>query len=216
MCLWEAAGGICGKRLVPFLPTLIEALERHGQIQLSAAIRARLLSLSAATVDRLTRKARQSSRGGEAKIRRGGGLLKHQIPVRTFADWDEPPGFCEVDRVLHCGRSLPGSYLQSLVLTDVASGWTECAALWVREQSLVVEAMKGLRQRLPIPLRGLDTDNGSELINTSVIDFCRTEGIMLTRSRPYKKNDQCFVEQKNGAVVRRWVGYDRYEGWDEV
>jgi hypothetical protein len=214
MCLWEAAGGICGKRLVPFLPTLIEALERHGQLQLSAAIRARLLSISAATVDRLTREARQSNRGGEAKIRRGGGLLKHQIPVRTFADWDEPPGFCEVDLGLHCGRYLPGSYLQSLVLTDVASGWTECAALWVREQSLVVEAMKGLRQRLPIPLRGIDTANGSEFINTTLIDFCRTEGIRLTRSRPYKKNDQCFVEQKNGAVVRRWVGYDRYEGLD--
>jgi hypothetical protein len=212
--LWDAAGGICGKRLVPFLPTLLEALERHGHLQLSAAVRAHLLSMSAATVDRLTRTVRHSHRGGETKTRRGGGLLKHQIPVRTFAEWDEPPGFCEVDLVLHCGRSLVGSYLQSLVVTDVASGWTECAALWVREQSLVVEAVKGLRQRLPIPLRGLDTDNGSEFINASLIDFCRTEGIVLTRARPYKKNDQCFIEQKNGAVVRRWVGYDRYEGLD--
>jgi hypothetical protein len=212
--LWDAAGGICGKRLVPFLPTLLEALERHGHLQLSAAVRAHLLSMSAATVDRLTRTVRHSHRGGETKTRCGGGLLKHQIPVRTFAEWDEPPGFCEVDLVLHCGRSLVGSSLQSLVVTDVASGWTECAALWVREQSLVVEAVKGLRQRLPIPLGGLDTDNGSEFINASLIDFCRTEGIVLTRARPYKKNDQCFIEQKNGAVVRRWVGYDRYEGLD--
>lgn len=165
-------------------------------------------------MDRLTRAVRHSRSGGETKIGRGGGLLKHQIPVRTFAEWDEPPGFCEVDLVLHCGRYLAGSYLQSLVLTDVASGWTECAALWIREQSLVVEALKELRRCLPIPLRGLDTDNGSEFINASLIDFCREEGIVLTRSRPYKKNDQCFVEQKNGAVVRRWVGYDRYEGLD--
>lgn len=211
--LWELAGRICAKRLVPFLPTLLEALERHGHLPLSASLREQLLGISAATVDRLLREARQRAPGAGRATSRSSGLLKNQIPIRTFADWeDHRPGFFEADLVAHCGRYNAGSYLNTLVLTDIVSGWTECAALLVREQSLVVQAVTAIDQRLPIALLGLDTDNGSEFINQSVIDFCRDAQINLTRSRAYQKNDQCFVEQKNGSVVRRWIGYDRYEG----
>jgi hypothetical protein len=213
--LWELADRICAKRLVPFLPTLIEALERHGHLQLSASLREQLLAISPATVDRLLREARQRPPGAGITTTRSSGLLKHQIPIRTFADWEAlRPGFFEADLVAHCGRYNAGSYLHTLVLTDIVSGWTECAALLVREQSLVVRAVTAIDQRLPIALLGLDTDNGSEFINQSVIDFCRDTQIRLTRSRAYQKNDQCFVEQKNGSVVRRWIGYDRYEGLD--
>jgi hypothetical protein len=211
--VWEAANRICAKRLVPFLPTLLEVLERHGHLQLSEAVRQRLLSISAASVDRLLHEIRHTHSATGSVGGHSAGLLKQQIPIRTFADWENvKPGFFEIDLVVHCGYSPAGNYLHTLVLTDVASGWTECVALWRREQTVVVEALQAIRRRLPIPLLGLDTDNGSEFINHSVIDFCQAAKITLTRSRAYKKNDQCFVEQKNGVVVRRWVGYDRYEG----
>ena len=133
--------------------------------------------------------------------------------MRTFADWHEPaPGFLEVDLVVHCGESMAGSFASTLVLTDIASGWTECVALLVREASLVVDALDRLRGALPFPLRGIDTDNGSEFVNEPLITFCTDHAIEFTRSRPYRKNDQAWVEQKNGSVVRRLVGYGRLEG----
>ena len=194
--LWEIAGRVCAKRLVPFLPTLINALERHGHLELSTSVRQRLLTISPATIDRLLRPHRQAPRRG-INTTRPGALLKQQIPVRTFTDWDEVrPGFFEADLVAHCGAQNKGSYLNSLVLTDVASGWVECAPLLFREQTLVVKAVVVITQRLPIGLLGLDTDNGSEFINQSLIDHCAQAQITFTRCRPYKKNDQCFVEQK--------------------
>ena len=125
---------------------------------------------------------------------------------------DPAPGFVEADLVAHCGGTLSGSFVWSLVLTDIASGWTECVPLLVREARLVVDALDHLRGALPFPLRGIDTDNGSEFVNEVLVAFCREQGIELTRSRPYRKNDQAWVEQKNGAVVRRMVGYGRLEG----
>jgi hypothetical protein len=211
--LWEVANRICSKRLVPFLPTLLEAIERHGHLDLSAEVREKLLSLSPATVDRLLHRVRSGGAARGFSTTRRGTWLKHQIPVRTFAEWDEvKPGFFEADLVAHCGGCLTGSYLHSLVLTDVASGWTECVALLVRDQGVVVEAFEATRQRLPMPLLGLDTDNGSEFINQTLIDYCQVSNITFTRARPYRKNDQCHVEQKNGSVVRCWVGYERFEG----
>ena len=135
------------------------------------------------------------------------------VPIRTFSDWEDVgPGFMEMDIVVHCGTKTVGTFLHSLVLTDVASGWTECLAIPVREQTLIVEAITGLRRRLPFPLLGLDTDNDSAFMNDIVVPWCRAQKIEVTRSRAYKKNDQAFVEQKNGAVVRRLVGYGRFDG----
>ena len=133
--------------------------------------------------------------------------------MRTFADWNEPlPGSMEMDLVAHCGEVNRGSYVHSLVLTDIASGWTEAAPIVVREGTLVVETLERIRVGLPFALRALDVDNGSEFVNNRLIEYCLGHGIELTRARPYRKNDQAWIEQKNGAVVRKLLGYRRFEG----
>jgi hypothetical protein len=139
--------------------------------------------------------------------------LRRSIPIRTSADWGEPaPGFVEADLVAHSGPTSRGSYVQTLVLTDVATGWTECAPLLVREQTLLSAVLTELRKQLPFALLGLDTDNDSVFMNETLKAYCDHANIVFTRCRPYQKNDQAFVEQKDGAVVRRMVGYRRFEG----
>ncbi|MBW2209069.1 MAG: DDE-type integrase/transposase/recombinase [Deltaproteobacteria bacterium] len=210
---WTAANCICAKRLVPFLPELVRSLEDHGHLTLTAAVRAQLLAISPATADRILSGLRHRDRPRGMTTTKAGPLLKHQIPVRTFADWHETePGFFEADCVAHCGTSVAGMFLWSLVLTDVATGWTECLALRHRSQSAVINALGRVRQLLPFPLLGFDTDNGGEFINHAVLAYCDREEITFTRGRAHKKNDQCFVEQKNGSIVRQLVGYGRYEG----
>jgi hypothetical protein len=210
---WAAANYVCGKRLVPFLPTLVASLERHGHLKLNEADRAQLLTLSPATADRLLRPWRQGDHPRAVGTTKRGTLLKHQVPIRTFADWTETsPGFVEADLVAHCGSDASGAFLYSLVLTDVATTWTECVALRARTADEVIRHIEAARLLLPFPLRGLDTDGGSEFLNGEVIAYCAREGITFTRGRVHRTNDQCFVEQKNGSIVRQVVGYDRYEG----
>ena len=210
--LWEAADRICGKRLRPAIPALLAAMERHGHLALAPEIRERVLKASAATIDRLLASAREASRQGRRRTTINTPLRK-SIAVRTFADWnDPPPGFFEMDMVAHCGKSVAGSHVHSLVLTDIASGWTEACALVVREQTLITVKAGEVRTRLPFPMLGLDVDNDSAFINETLVGFCKDGKIELTRSRAYKKNDQAWIEQKNGSVVRRLVGYGRLEG----
>ncbi len=210
--VWHAANRICAKRLIPFLPTLIEALERHEHLHLTEECRSQLLSMSAATADRLLHS--QCKRGQRGlSTTRAGTLLKQQIPIRTFEAWNETrPGFLEADLVAHCGEDREGGYLYTLTLTDVATGWTECLPLLHRSQELVLAAIQRVRTLFPFPILGIDTDSGGEFINETVIAYCEQEKISFTRGRPYLKNDQCFVEQKNGAIVRQVVGYDRLVG----
>jgi hypothetical protein len=212
--LWEAGDRVCGKRLKALIPVLIGAMERHGHLDLDAEIRAKLLQVSAATIDRALGNAR-SRVDGQRKRRAGvGAAIRRSIPVRTFSDWrDPPPGFLEVDMVEHCGGAkTDGDFVHSLVLTDIDSGWTECIAMPVRNQSLVVEAMAIAATDLPFAMLGVDTDNDSAFMNQTVFDYCRDNGLEQTRSRAYKQNDQAWVEQKNGAIVRRLVGYGRLSG----
>lgn len=210
---WAAANYICAKRLVPFLPELVPTLERHGHLQLTDVVRAQVLAVSPATADRLLQPLRQKDSPRGLGTTRVGRLLKHQIPIRTFNDWNETrPGFLEADLVAHCGWTVEGSFLNTLVLTDVASGWTECLALLQRSQTAVVQALDRAQQLLPMPMLGPDTDNGSEFINGELLAYCERTHLTFTRGRAYRKNDQCYVEQKNGAIVRQFVGYDRYEG----
>ncbi len=210
---WSAANGICAKRLVPFLPELVPSLERHGHLHLDDAVRTALLTLSPATADRLLRPARQAARPHGLSTTKPGRLLKQQIPVRTFAEWDDvQPGFCEADLVAHCGGNSEGVFLYTLTLTDVATGWTECLALLHRGQDAVVQALTHARRLLPFPLLGLDTDNGGEFINAAVLAHCAQTETTFTRGRVANAGDQCFVEQKNGSIVRQLVGYDRYAG----
>ncbi len=210
--MWTAANQICSKRLVPFLPDFLPALEGSGYLTISKESRSQLLSMSAATVDRLLKPERKR-RGGGRSTTKSGTLLKKQIPVRTFAEWnDVVAGFLEADLVAHCGETVEGSFLNTLVLTDIATAWTEFMPVLYKNEANVLEALRFVREQLPFPLKGLDTDNGNEFINNALLAFCQKEQITFTRSRPYKKNDQAHVEEKNGSIVRRMIGYDRYEG----
>jgi hypothetical protein len=211
--LWEASDRVCGKRLKAMIPTVLPALERHGRLQLDTADRDRVLAVSAATIDRMLGDVKIAASGG--KRRRAGfhSAIRREVPIRTFNDWNSPPpGFCEVDMVAHGGTSVAGSFIQTLTMVDVATGWTECLALLTRDGSLVVEAMKHVQSRFPWLLRGVDFDNDSAFMNEVVVPWCREQKLEVTRSRAYKKNDQAFVEQKNGAVVRRLMGYGRFDG----
>jgi len=209
--LWEASDRVCGKRLKALLPILLPALERHGHLKLDAEIRSKVLSMSAATIDRLLRTPKGAT--GNRKARRVVPEPRRRIKMRTFADWNEPPpGSMEMDLVAHCGEVNRGSYVHSLVLTDIASAWTEAAPIVVREGTLVVETLERIRLSLPFALRALDVDNGTEFVNDKLIEYCLSHGIELTRSRPYRKNDQAWIEQKNGAIVRKLLGYRRFQG----
>jgi hypothetical protein len=209
--IWRICGCICGKRLLPILADMVSSLERHDELKLDKETRTLLLTVSPATIDRLLRPHKTSNRRGISTTKPGG-LLKHQIPIRTFADWDNTQaGFMEIDLVAHCGDTAAGQFVCSLTATDVATGWTECFSLPHRSQIAVRDALHQLRTRLPFPLLGIDSDNDSVFINNLMLQYCKTEGITFTRCRPYKKNDQCFVEQKHWSVVRRTIGYHRYE-----
>ena len=210
--IWEASDRICGKRLRPLVPVLVESMERHGHLALDPVVRQQLLSMSAATIDRALRDAKAGARQNR---RRAGAstALKRSVPIRTFTDWDDPPpGYFEADLVAHSGPVTRGSFIQTLVLTDIATGWTECAPLLVREQTVLTAVLDEMRAQLPVAIRGFDTDNDTVFLNETVLAYCQGAGIEFTRCRPYRKNDQAWVEQKNGAIVRRMVGYDRLEG----
>ncbi len=210
--LWEAADRICGKRLKAVLPTFVESMEHHGHLCLNVEVRERLLGMSAATIDRLLRPVRASAKQGRRRASLNTPLRK-SISIRTYDDWkNPPPGYFEMDMVAHCGHSVAGSHIHSLVLTDIASGWTEAAALIVREQTLVTMTIDEIQSRLPFPMLGLDVDNDSAFINETLLGYCTERKLELTRSRAYKKNDQAWIEQKNGAVIRKLVGYGRLEG----
>ena len=208
---WEATDRLCSKRLHPFLPELVPILRRHGDSTMTAEIEAQLCQMSPSTIDRLLRFWRQSRGRRPLTTTKPGSLLKSSIPIRTFTDWQEDrPGFLEVDLVSHCGENTEGFYLTTLSTVDVASGWSECVGVWGKGQERVGAAIHRVWQRLPFPMLGLDSDNGSEFINQHLYNYCRRNRITFTRSRPYKKNDSCHVEQKNWSVVRRLIGYDRY------
>ena len=211
--LWESSDRVCGKRLRAMLPLLVSAMERNGHINLAAEVRDGVLSMSAATIDRILGSVRSGGATGRVKRASPSAAVKRAVRVRTFSDWGDPaPGFFEADLVAHSGPSAEGSFVQTLTLTDIASGWTEFAPLLVREQHLLTEVLDIMRQQIPMPILGLDTDNDSVFMNETLLAWCAQGGVEFTRCRPYRKNDQAWVEQKNGAVVRRLVGYRRYEG----
>jgi len=208
---WEATDRLCSRRLQPFLPELAGILKRSGELRVTKETETQLCRMSTSTIDRILRRWRGSSRRRGLSTTKPGTLLKNSIPVRTFSDWNEnKPGFLEADLVAHCGESAEGFYLTTLSTVDVATGWCEPVAVWGKGQDRVGGAVYDVRKRLPMPLLGLDSDNGSEFINQSLYDYCRRNSITFTRARSYKKNDSCHVEQKNWAVVRRVVGYDRF------
>ena len=209
--IWEASDRICGKRLKAAMPHLVESMERHGHLDLDPEVKTRVLSASAATLDRLLKPVKSTVIGRRKRRRRLS--PGRNIPVRNFADWHRPPpGFLENDLVAHCGDSMWGSFSYSLVDTDVCTGWTEAVPLLAREQNLVVAGLEAIAKQLPFPVLGIASDNDSVFINDTLTGYCADRGIEFTRSRAYRKNDQAWVEQKNGAVIRRFLGHERYSG----
>ncbi len=210
--IWYIMDCICGKRLAPMLKTIIPVLEKHHEIQLDDVTRTKLLSISSATIDRLLKPERKKHMIKGRSHTKPGTLLKHQIPIRTFAQWDEKkPGFVENDLVGHDGGDPSGEFAQTLNVTDIATGWTEQQAVKNKAQRWVFEALTDIRARLPFALLGIDSDNGAEFINAHLYNYCKEEKITFTRARSSRKNDNCFIEQKNYSVVRRAVGYMRHD-----
>ena len=210
--IWEICGQICSKRLHPFLPEMVKVLERTGELQISANTKALLLQMSRPTIDRCLNLARHQPHPHGFSTTKPGTLLKKAIPVRTYTPWDEEkPGFMEIDLVAHCGETVEGQFVYTLTCVDISTGWTECLAVLPRSKQTVFEAIKTMRTRLPFALLGIDSDNGTEFINDLLFHYCDYQKITFTRSRPYQKNDQAHVEQKNWSVVRRLIGYDRLD-----
>src|SRR2546429_7708249 len=185
--VWHAANRICAKRLIPFLPTLIEALERHEHLRLTEECRRQLLSMSAATADRLLRSQRRLGQHGLSTTR-AGTLLKQRIPIRTFEEWNEArPGFLEADLVAPCGTDIEGGYLYTLTLTDVATSWTECLPLMYRSQEAVLVALRRARTLFPFPMLGIDTDNGGKFIHEVLAAHCEQGQSTLTPGQAQQK-----------------------------
>lgn len=210
--IWATLDRCCGKRLAAVMEATIAALERHGELALAPEQRELLIQASPATLDRLLAPERRRLRLKGRSMTKPGTLLKSQIPVRTFAEWDHgAAGFLEVDLVAHEGGDPRGEYAYSLCATDVASGWTEARVVRNRARKWTFEALLDVRRLLPFALLGLDSDNGGEFINHHLAVWCAGQEISFTRSRPLNKNDGCYVEQKNWSVVRRETGYGRYD-----
>ena len=211
---WLVTDEICSKRLSPFLAELLGRLAACEALppEATPAVVERVGRMSAATIDRLLRSERARGLGRGRSLTKPGTLLKGQVPIKTFADWDGTrPGFLEIDLVAHCGASGAGEFLLTLSTVDVATGWSCCIGVRNKGQLAICAAIEQLRGLLPFPVLGLDSDNGSEFLNHTLVGYCAEHQITFTRSRPYQKNDNCHVEQKNWSVVRRLVGYERYE-----
>jgi hypothetical protein len=210
--IWLAADQMCSKRLKAALPLWLPYYEgHHGELELE--IRTKILKLSASTMDRLLAPIRVKYRGKGMGGTKPGSLLKTQIPIRTD-NWDiQVPGFMEADTVAHCGISLSGDFIWSLVFTDIATGWTQQRAVWNKGSQGVIAQVRDIESKLPFELLGFDCDNGSEFLNHHLWSYFvnRKKPVQFTRSRPYKKNDNAHVEQKNWTHVRQLLGYDRFE-----
>jgi len=209
--IWELFDFQCGKILAPLMRGMISFLAI--EYNLNDELRALLETVSPATIDRKLKKEKERYKLKGISTTKRGTLLKGQIPIRVYFNWDErKPGFFELDTVAHCGARNSGQFCWTLTITCVGSGWTEECALLNNAHRWVREEVEKTRNNLPFPMRGLDGDNGGEIINHQLLDYCNQNDIMFTRGRPYHKNDNCFVEQKNLDIVRKTVGYSRFEG----
>jgi hypothetical protein len=210
--IWIIADGICGKRIAPFLPELLDRLIQFKEIRVNKRVYGKLTKISASTIDRLLKNTKKKLALKGRSTTKPGTLLKHQIPIRTFSDWDESrAGFFEVDCVANCGDNTAGEYINVLNLTDVKTAWMEFEAVMGKGESRIIAAIENRRAACPIPFLGIDSDGGGEFINAHLNRYCIKKKLTFTRSRPYKKNDQNFIEQKNYSVIRRVLGYARFD-----
>lgn len=211
--IWALMDFAGGKRLCAGMDDMLNALVRYGECSFSEKTQDLLREISPATADRILKKEKAHMRFKGISTTKPGTLLKRDIPIRLGTQWDEDmAGFLEIDLVAHCGATTAGEYINTLDMTDIKTGWTETTAVINKAQIHVFDALKSIRNALPFDMLGIDSDNGSEFINDELYRYCKQENIAFTRSRPYMKNDSCHVEQKNWHVIRRNIGYGRYEG----
>jgi hypothetical protein len=209
---WTVLGMPAGKRLAPMLGELVGVLRHFGELALDEDTTELLVSMSAATIDRRLAGERAKYRLKGRCTTKPGSLLKSQIPVRTWAEWDDArPGFVEIDLVGHDGGNPSGPHAFTLTVTDIATGWTENRSVPDKSAKCVLAALNDIARKMPFPILGVDSDNGTEFINDHLLGWCQGRQITFTRARPGNKNDGCHVEQKNWAVVRTVVGYHRYD-----
>ncbi len=215
--IWELYGCICGERLHPFIAEGMAVLERCGHINEADSIKEEVLNMSLSTVKRRIDSHQQ--RFGKARglsATKPGSLLKKQIPIQTRS-WDiTKAGFCEIDLVAHCGGSLLGDFIYTLQSVDIRTTWTERVAVMGKGQAGVFKGIKKIKKQLPFDLLGLDSDNGSEFINHQLWKYCDENNITFTRSRPYMKKDNAHIEQKNWPLVRKILGYDRFDTQEQL
>lgn len=215
--IWESFDYACAKRVHAGMEDMLGAMLRFSELWCTVEEIELLEKMSASTIERLLRPVRKQMTIHGRSATKPGTLLKSQIPVRLGDEWDDgKAGFEEIDLVAHCGDSTKGDYANTLDMTDIETCWCETRAVLNKAQKHVFEAIKHIRSDLPFPLRGIDSDNGSEFINDQLLRYCREEDLVFTRSRPNRKNDSCHVEQKNWSVVRQNVGYGRFETQGEV
>ena len=215
--VWTSLDYACGKRVAAGMDDVLDALVRAGELSCGAHVVDMLRAMSAATIDRVLAPDMAATTLRGRSTTKPGTLLKSQIQIRTGTEWDDAvPGFIEIDLVAHCGDSTRGEYCNTLDAKDIATGWTETRAVKNKAPVHVFEALKDIRRTLPFPLLGIDSDNGSEFINDELLRYCQTENLTFTRSRAYRKNDGCHVEQKNWSVVRQNVGYARFDTPEEL
>lgn len=213
--VWEASGYLCSQRLKAALPQWLVWIKKH--FDLSQELEKQLLGISARQMDRRLFPHKRAAKRRLYGTTRPGSLLKHMIPIQT-EHWDVTlPGYLEIDLVFHSGASAAGEFLYTLDCVDIATGWVERQAVIGKGQHGIVEALRQIEQRLPFRLRGIDSDNGSEFINAHLFNFChqrpKDQSVQFTRSRPYKKDDNAHVEQKNWTHVRKLLGWERYDSF---
>jgi hypothetical protein len=215
--VWASLDYACGKRMAAGMSDVLDGLVRFKELACEPHVIAMLRKMSAATIDRTLGPDRATTALKGRSTTKPGTLLKSQIQIRTGTDWDDSrPGFIEIDLVAHCGDSTRGDYCNTLSATDIATGWTETRAVKNKAQAHVFTALKDIVAHLPFPLLGIDSDNGSEFINDQLLRYCKEKNVTFTRSRAYRKNDGCHVEQKNWSVVRQNVGYARFDTPEEL
>lgn len=211
IAIWKILDFPCGQRLKPVIPEMIEVLTRFGELKISELVALQLKTMGSATIDRRLKREREHLVRRRFVTTKPGYLLKRQIPIK-LTQWDtHKVGYCEIDLVAHCGDRALGEFIHTLDLVEIATGWSEQMAVMGKGERNVFAALKKLRERTPFTWLGIDSDNGGEFINHQLFRYCQQEGIEFTRSRPLKKNDNAYVEQKNWTHVRKVIGYDRME-----
>lgn len=209
--LWRAMNRMCSKKMVAAMPLWLEYY--YG---ITPDERRLLLKVSSSTIDRILQKHREETRRGISSTEPS--MIKNKIPLKLLEDSDLPPGFVEADTVAHCGTSLAGEFINTLTMTDICSGWTENRAVWKKESITVLNAISSIEEALPFKVLGFATDNGNEFLNHDLHSyfFNRKNRVEFVRRRPYKKNDNAHVEQKNWTHVRELFGYERFEAESQV